>query len=75
MHANYSGQMLSSKSHQSDLKLEEIIDTEDENTDRPSKVSETKLRNVMTQGEMEILTTWFPKAAQTLAYVLRNRPH
>jgi hypothetical protein len=74
MHADYSGQMLSSKSHQTDLKLD-IIDTEDENTDSPSKVIEMKLRNVMTQGEMETLTTWFPKAAQTLAYVLRNRPH
>ena len=75
MHSNYSGQTLSSKSHQSDLKLEEIIDTEDENTGSPSKVIEMKLPNVMTQGEMEILTTWFPKAAQTLAGVLRNRPH
>ena len=75
MHADYSGQILSSKSLQGDLKLEEIIDTEGENTGSPSKVIEMKLRNVMTHGEMEILTTWFPKAAQTLAGVLRNRPH
>jgi hypothetical protein len=74
MHADYSGQMLSSKSHQSDLKLEDITDTEDENTGIPSKVIEMKLRNVMTQSELEILTTWFPKAARTLAGVLRKRP-
>ena len=74
MHADYSGQILSSKSLQGDLKLEEIIDTEGENTGSPSKVIEMKLRNVMTHCEMEILTTWFPKAAQTLAGVLRNRP-
>jgi hypothetical protein len=75
MHDDYSCQVLRAKSHQSDLKLEEIIDTEDENTGSPSKVIEMKLRNVMTHGEMEILTTWFPKAAQTLVSVLRNRPH
>jgi hypothetical protein len=75
MHDDYSGQMLSSKSHQSDLKLDDIIDTEDEDTGSPSKVIQEKLSNVMTQGEMEILTTWFPKAVQTLAGVLRNRPH
>jgi hypothetical protein len=57
-----------------DLRLEDI-DTEDENTDIAHAVIETKLRNVMTQGEMEILKTWFPKAARTLAGVLRKRPH
>jgi hypothetical protein len=74
MHDDYSGQMSSSKSDQSDLKAD-IIDTQDENTDSPSKVIEMKLRNVMTQVEMEILTAWFPKAGRTLAQVLRNRPH
>jgi hypothetical protein len=74
MHDDYSGQMLSSKSDQSDLKLADIIDTEDENADSPSKFIEMKLRNVMTQSEMETLTIWFPKAARTLARVLRNRP-
>jgi hypothetical protein len=75
MHDDYSDQMLASKSDQGDLKLADIIDTEDENTDSPSKVIEMKLRNVMSQSEMETLTIWFPKAAQTLARVLRNRPH
>jgi hypothetical protein len=28
---------------------------------------------IMSQREMEILTAWFPKYAQTLATVLRNR--
>jgi hypothetical protein len=76
MQDDYSFHILSSKTDQSDFKLEDIIiDTADENTDSASKVIEMKLRNVMTQGEMEALTTWFPKAARTLARVLRNRPH
>jgi hypothetical protein len=75
MQDDYSCDILSSKTDQGDFKLEDIIGTEDENTDSASKVIEMKLRNVMTQSEMETLTTWFPKAAQTLARVLRNRPH
>jgi hypothetical protein len=49
------------------------MDTEDENTDGASTVIEAQLRNVMTRGEVEILTAWFPKAAKTLARVLRKR--
>jgi hypothetical protein len=75
MQDDYSCDIVSSKTDQGDFKLEDIIGTEDENTDSVSKVIEMKLRNVMTQSEMETLTTWFPKAAQTLARVLRNRPH
>ena len=75
MQDDYSCQVLPPKSDQIDLKLEAIIDTEDENTDSPSTVIETKLRNLMTQGEMEILTTLFPKASKTLARVLRKRPN
>jgi hypothetical protein len=75
MQDDYSCPVLPSKSDQIDLKLEDIIDTEDKNTDSPSTVIETKLRNLMTQSEMEILTTLFPKASKTLAYVLRQRPH
>ena len=75
MQDDYSCQVLPQKSDQIDLKLEGIIDTEDENTDSPSTVIETKLRNLMTQGEMEILTTLFPKASKTLARVLRKRPN
>jgi hypothetical protein len=75
MQDDYSCDIVSSKTNQGDFKLEDIIGTEDENTDSVSKVIEMKLRNVMTQSEMETLTTWFPKAAQTLARVLRNRPH
>jgi hypothetical protein len=63
------------KSDQIDLKLEDIIDAEVENGDSPSTVIENELRNLMTQGEMEILTTWFPKASKTLARVLRKRPY
>jgi hypothetical protein len=75
MQADYSCQVLPAKSDQIDLKLEDVIDAEDENTDSPSTVIEMKLRNLMTQGEMEILTTLFPKASKTLARVLRKRPH
>ena len=71
----YSCQVLPPKSDQIDLKLEGIIDTEEEDTDSPSAVIETELRNVMTQGEMEIMTTLFPKASKTLVSVLRNRSH
>ena len=75
MQDDYLCQVLPQKTDQIDLKLEDIIDTEDEHTDSPSTVIETRLRNIMTQGEMEILTTWFPKASKTLAGVLRKRPH
>jgi len=46
---------------------------EDQNTVSEPAVTEKKLRSVMSQYEMEILTTLFPKYAQTLAGVLRNR--
>ena len=72
---DYSCQLLPPKSDQVDLKPEDIIDTEDENAVSPSTVIETKLRDVMTQGEIEILTALFPKASKTLASVLRKRPH
>ena len=75
MEDDYSSQVLPPESDQIDLKPEDIVDTEDENTDSVSAVIEMKLCNVMTQGEMEILTTLFPKTAQTLAGVLRNRSH
>jgi hypothetical protein len=75
MQDDYSCPALHPKSDQIDSKLEDIIDTEDENTDSPSTVIETELRHVMTQGEMEILRTLFPKASKTLARVLRKRPH
>lgn len=58
---------------QIDLKLDHIIDTEDESAD--NACIEVNLLNVMTQGEMEILTKWFPKASKMLAEVLRNRLH
>jgi hypothetical protein len=62
------------KSDQIDLKLHEPVDSEDETNDSASRVNGTELRNVMTQREMRILTTWFPKSAQTLACILRKRP-
>jgi hypothetical protein len=72
MHDDYSCDVLPPKSHHIDWKLEHI-DAENEKSDSGSKLIETKLGDVMTPAEMEILTTWFPKAAQTLAGVLRNR--
>lgn len=65
----------SSQADQISWKLDNSINSEDENNDNASTVHPLKLRNPITQGEMEILTAWFPKAAQTLACVLRNRPH
>ena len=61
------------KSDPIDLKPEDVVDIDDENTASPSTVIETKLCNVMPQGEMQILTRLFPKTARTLAGVLRNR--
>jgi hypothetical protein len=75
MQNDYSCQVLPLKSDQIDLKLEDIIDAEDENGDSPSTVIENELRDLMTQGEMEILTTWFPKASKTLAWVLSKQRH
>jgi hypothetical protein len=72
MHDDYSCEVLPPKSHQIDLKLQHI-DAEDEKTYSASTLIEAKLGDVMTPREMEILTTWFPKTAQTLADVLRNR--
>jgi hypothetical protein len=75
MQNDYSRQVLPLKSDQIDLKLEDIIDAEDENGDSPSTVIEKELRDLITQGEMEILTTWFPKASKTLAWVLSKQRH
>jgi hypothetical protein len=75
MQNDYSCQVLPSKSDKIDLSAEDVIDTEDENADSPSTVIETELRHVITQGEMEILTTWFPKASKTLAWVLSKQRH
>jgi hypothetical protein len=73
MQNDYSCQVLPSKSDKIDLRAEDVIDTEDESADSPSTVIETELRHVITQGEMEILTTWFPKASKTLAWVLSKQ--
>ena len=79
MQDSHSGQMLSSESDQLDLKAqdiaEDLLDPKDENTDSVFAVIEMKLSNLMTQREVEILTTLFPETAQTLAAVLRNRPY
>jgi hypothetical protein len=78
MQDDYSCQVSPPKSDQIDSDLGDIgdiIDAEDENTDSPYTVIETELREVMTQGEIEIMTTLFPKASKTLASVLRKRPH
>jgi hypothetical protein len=75
MQNDYSCQVFPSKSDKIDLRPEDVIGTEDENTDSPSTVIETELRHVITQGEMEILATWFPKASKTLASVLSKQRH
>lgn len=70
---NYTYQSTLSKSEQSDQKEDDFSDLEDHNVSEPP-VAEMRLRSVMSQYEMEILTTLFPKYAQTLAGVLRDRP-
>jgi len=56
MHDDYSCQMLPPKPSQIDLKLENLIDTEDEDTASASSSARVTLRSIMTQREMEILT-------------------
>ena len=73
MQDDYSCQILLPQSDQSDFKLADMIDTEAENAESASSVATAKLRSVMTQREMEIVTTFFPKAAETLACVLGKR--
>jgi hypothetical protein len=73
MQNDYLCQVFPSKSDKIDLRPEDVIDTEDENSDSPSTLIETELRHIMTQGEMDILTTWFPKASKTLAWVLSKQ--
>jgi hypothetical protein len=51
------------------------MNSEDEDNDSAFTITKMKLRSIMPQGEMELLMTFFPKAAQTLASVLRNRSH
>jgi len=63
-----------SKSEQNAPKEDDLMDLEGEKMLSESAVSEMRFRNVMSQHEMEILTTLFPKCAETLAGVLRNRP-
>jgi hypothetical protein len=60
---------------QAQMNLKEGKNMQDETNDSASTVNGMELRNVMTNSEMTILTTWFPKAAQTLACVMRKRPH
>ena len=49
-------------------------DFEDQKTTGESAITEMKFRSFMSPYEMEILRRLFPKCAETLAGVLRNRP-
>jgi hypothetical protein len=62
------------KSETSDHKEDDFGNLNEENTVGGAADTEMKFLSVMSQYEMEILTTLFPKCAQTLAGVLRNRP-
>jgi hypothetical protein len=73
MQDDYSDETSPSTSVQSDWKVDDIEDLEDEvNVSEPS-ATELNLRSVMSQRDMETLTSWFPKSAQALACVLRTR--
>jgi len=74
MQPDYSCQTPLSNSDRADWKVDDIIGSEEENTASASSFARMKFRSVMTQREMEILTTLFPKAARTLACVLRRLP-
>ena len=60
-------------SNQRDWKEDNFVESEEENSVSESAMTAMKFRRVMGQREMEILTALFPKTAQTLASVLRNR--
>ena len=64
-----------SSSEQSNRNEDDFKNLPDQKTVSGAAVDEMKFRSVMGQHEMEILATLFPKCAQTLAEVLRNRPH
>ncbi len=72
MQDDYSYQAALSGSEQSDAKEDDPSDWEDQET-ISGAATERKFLTVMSQYEMEILTTLFPKCAETLAEVLRNR--
>lgn len=61
------------KAEQRARKEDDVTDSEDQKTASGSAAAETKFLNFMSQYEMEILTTLFPKCAETLAGVLHNR--
>ena len=61
MQDDYSCQILPPKSDQADFKLADMIDTEEENAESASSVATAKLRSVMTQREMEIVTSFSRK--------------
>jgi hypothetical protein len=73
MQANYSHQPSLSEPER-DQPEDDFAHLEGRNSLSESAVTEVKFLSVMTHYEMEILKTLFPKCAETLAGVLRNRP-
>ena len=61
------------RSDEIERKVGNIMNSEDQNNDNACTATESRLGSVMSQREVQILTTLFPKAAQTLAGVLCNR--
>jgi hypothetical protein len=61
------------RSDEIERKVGNIMNSEDQNNDNACTVTESRLGSVMSQREVQILTTLFPKAAQMLADVLSNR--
>jgi hypothetical protein len=74
MENNYSYQTSPAKTETSDSKEDRFSGLEEQNMVSEPADTETTFLSVMSQYEMEILTSLFPKCAQTLAAVLRNRP-
>ena len=73
MQDNHSRPLADSAADQSAPANDNLTGLEDENTASSKPVSDLNLRGVISQYEMEILTAWFPKCAETVAGVLRNR--
>jgi hypothetical protein len=61
------------RSDEIERKVGDTMNSEDQNNDNACTFTELRLGSVMSQREVQILTTLFPKAAQTLADVLSNR--
>ena len=62
-----------STSDQSGCDVSDLVVSRDGDTVGALPAAESNLRSIMSQHEMETLTSWFPRSAQALAFILRAR--